>query len=105
MKTQTPQIIEVHLDDKKRPNVSLEKRLKDFEILKIATIKCLDYPSLWEGIRAYVSRHFSKVGAQNIRNIGVLVTGRDGYNAEYNRSGRSFKSVVFYKINDKSKYI
>jgi len=100
MKIKNPRIMNIHFDDKKRPFVCLEKRLKDFEILKTATIRCDGYPSLWEGIQAYISKHINKPGVK-ITNIGVVVTGRQGYiNAQYNSTGCSYKKVVFYKIND-----
>jgi len=95
-----PRIMPVELDEAKRPTVSLTKILTDFKILKTARIRCVDRPSLLEGIQNYVTQHFDEWGVKATDNIGVQVKGREGYNAPFNSSGYSLKTVVFYRIND-----
>lgn len=77
--------------------VHITKKLRNFEILKVGKIGCYDFPSFYEGIGNYISRHEKEWGLKNNETLGFLIKSRDGYNY----SGRTFKTVVFYRIKDR----
>ncbi|MBL7100802.1 MAG: hypothetical protein ISS23_02490 [Nanoarchaeota archaeon] len=89
-------IRKIELDENKNPTTSIEKKLEDFEVLKIGRIKCNGYPSLCEGIKKHISKYREEWNLKDTESIGFLMKGKEGYNV----GGYSLKTVIFYKIRD-----
>ena len=88
---------EITLDSKGNAIVHIKKILKNFEVLNEAKIRCYDFPSFYNGIDRYISRHEKEWNLKNNETLGFFKKGRDGYNY----SGYTYKTVVFYKIRDR----
>lgn len=88
---------EITLDEHNSPVVYVVKKLKNSEILKVGKICCYDWPSFTLGLEKYISKHSGEWNLKNNETIGFLMKGRHGYH--YN--GRTFKTVVFYRIKDR----
>lgn len=88
---------EITLDKDDNLIVHIKKKLKDFEILEVGKIGCYDYPSFYEGINKYISKHEKEWSLKNNETLGFWIKSRDGYNP----SVRTFRTVVFYRIKDR----
>lgn len=90
--------IEVELNESGDPTVCVTKKLEDFEILKIDTIRCHDCPSFYEGLDEYISEHRKEWDLKANESVGFY---KDKEPAGYNIHGPTFKYVTLYRIRDK----